>query len=268
MIRSGYTQRNFIIVAVIAALVSTLLLAVPVDAATFEEIVIMSDAGIPAEVIIEVIEATGLDDVLDDEGLSYLLDAELDPVLLEYVLSFHPDYSTEYVVDNEDNEIEDTSSHPNRAGGSGFHHSSTGYNPLNYRSDPNVYWEGPQYSQPYYGNYYPDGYYPGNLGVTVYQPPVYIRNSYPYGGGYYPRYYNNNRGYWNNGRYVIYDHNYSHRHRYYGDNWYNPYNDYYWRNGWYGSFGGSWHHGRGRSNWDSWGNAYYRNDGISLRISF
>ncbi|MCX6645543.1 MAG: hypothetical protein NTY09_04175, partial [bacterium] len=244
------------------------------NAATIDEILIMSDAGIPTDVIIEVVEATGLDDDLDEDAILKLVDADLDPTLLQYLLSFLPDSENSNLVDDSNNPVDNSlSNNPNWAGGPGFSHGGTGYNPLNDRSDPNVYWEGPAYSDTYYRDNYNNYYYPRNLGVVVYEPPVYQLYSHPYVAIPLQRYYNYSTGYWYNGQYVIYDGNRTHN---YDNPWYyDQYQNYYYGNngcgypyGWGGSFGGSWHNQNGRNWWDSWGDAEYHGERVNLRISF
>jgi hypothetical protein len=244
------------------------------NAATIDEILIMNDAGIPTDVIIEVVEATGLDGDLDEDAIVKLIDADLDPDLLQYILSFLPESDYSNMTGETDNEADDNlSNNPNWAGGPGFSHDGSGYNTSNDGSDPNVYWDGPSYSDSYYGGNYDNYYYPHNLGVVVYQPPVYQLYSHPYIALPLRRYHHYSTGYWYNGQYVIYDGNRIHN---YDNPWYyDQYNDFYYGNngygypyGWGGSFGSSWHHENGRNWWDSWGDAEYHSSRVNLRISF
>lgn len=273
----GIDTRTFLTAAIFVFILFAIHGATKADAATLDEIFIMSGAGIPTDIIIEVVEATGLDDELDEDAILELVDADLDPLLLEYLLTYLPDYDEYDLMENPDlYDGNNLSNHPNWAGGSGFSHGGTGYNPLNDRSDPNVYWEGPAYSDSYYRDQYDNYYYPRNMDVVIYEPPVYQLYSNPYRAYPIPRYYNYSQGYWYDGQYVIYDGDFHRNHNYCNDPWYRDrYYDYYWgddryRNpyGWRGSIGGSWSHENGRSSWNSWGNAWYRGDRVNLRIRF
>ena len=274
MKRSTLRNRFQLFGIFLIALFTFIFLTTGVNAATIDEILIMRDAGIPTEVIIEIVEATGLDDNLDEDAIIELVDADLDPDLLQYLLTWIPgdENYTDYATGGTYGSIED---HPNWAGGSGFHHGGTSYNPLNDRSDPDRYWEGPSYTDGYYRDGYNNYYYPGNMGITIYQPPVYQLYSNPYIAYPLPRYYdytNYYHGYWDNGRYVIYDGDYiQHYDQWYRDRYRDYYDGYYNRRhgyGWSGSFGGSWHSGDGYDWWDTWGDARYHSERVNLRISF
>jgi hypothetical protein len=249
----------------LATLALILLAGTGARAATVSEIVEMHNLGVPPEVIIEVIQATGLDDELDEAAWAYLVDSEVDPMVLEYLaVEFLLDGS-EYPAGEDDSSREvDVSQHPNRMGGEGFHHQPTGYNPL-YDSGPREdYWS----QQGYTGGCYT---LPG--GIVVYEPPVYILDNRPYYRAWQvPRVYPH--GYWDNGRYMIYD---TDRYRPYysispgrenrrwtGRGWHDDF--WGWNRGW-GGFGGLYYDGR-RHRWDGALDAWFHGDDFSFRISF
>jgi hypothetical protein len=245
----------------------------PSRAATLDEIVAMQDAGISAEVIIEVIQSTGLDDPLDIDALIYLAQNGVDDAVLDFLAQALPvEASWEEIEAGMTDSESDLSDHPNWAGGEGFHHGGTSYNPLRDRK-PDVYWEGSQYGG------YPYGYFP-DYRVRVYEPPVYILDDNPYRAYRVPRYYRYNRPYWSDNGYVIYDSNnfvpysftsptyvgYPWSYGYYGDHhgwpgWHN-----YYDGGW-GGFRGDLSWGRHRG-WDSSFNIWWHDDDISLRFRF
>jgi hypothetical protein len=231
--------------------------AVPVaQAATFDEIVSMGNAGLSPEVIIEVIKATGLDKPIDVDTWISLQEQGVDESVLEYLATLLPAAS----------EKEDASGYPpeyerqsNWIGGEGFHHDQHPDYPPQTAGNSNEYWGGPHYRD----NYYPP---PGSIGV--YAPPVYIPNYYPFYYSYpAPNPYYYNRGYWENGWYVTYDHDF-----------YIPYNTYqnpYWPNGywdnnyWTGNPGGWFRRWRHDHHGDNWGGSIsYESDDFGISLHF
>ena len=228
--------------------------ATPALAATFDEIIAMQDAGIAPETIIEVIEATGLDEPLDVDALIYLAENDVDTMILDFLIDALPTDAA-WVDLEEDSyaRYEDISDHPNWAGGGGFHRGGTGYNPLRNRDDSNRYWEG---SDGYY-NYYPN--YGDDYRVRVYEPPVYILDDNPYRAYRVPRVYNYNTNRYRNPytytspNYYVHPGNRNYR---------------YYDNGWGGNlWGGRGHHGY-RNRWESSINFWWHDDDLSLRFSF
>jgi hypothetical protein len=233
-------------------------------AATVNEITAMHDAGIPPEVMIEVLDATGIDEEVDEDTIVYLWDCGVDQDVIEFIIqNFLPDKSnpeTEAPLSGDEN-LEDR---PNFAGGLGFNHDG----------NPYQYWDGPSYTN---DNYWPQYITPYN-GVTVYQPPVYIIPGYPYCTYQAPRYNRYHRGYWDNGRYVIYENYY--------DTVYDPnapsYNPYYggrgyWGNNyrcvdqgweWRANFDGNFFYDGHDSWFDGSFDGYYRDDGVRIRFDF
>jgi len=245
-------------------LVSTVLMSVsalPANAATPDEIVAMTQAGIPSDVIIDVIDATGFEGELDADTLTLLIDSGVDESVVNYLLSKLEDGGDiEAEVSGQEAWGADITDHPNWVGGEGFHGRSRE------RGRQDDYWEG--------RSYYEDHYGPG-YGIVVYEPPVYILDNHPYYHAYRaPRYYRYNRGYWHDGMYVIYDNSLHVPYTYTGpgsggyywdggygyghDNW--PYD------GWFGhGYGGWYNNGWGRG-FDSSFDAWYRDDDFGLHI--
>jgi len=254
-------------VRLMIVLVSVLIL-LPLQAAgaaTLDEIVAMSDAGLPTEVIIEVIDVTGLDDTLDVDAITWLIESELNPDVLEFLLEYYYSGEDKEYFEDEENDPDEYS---NRRSGEGFHGSS-GYNPLRDRDDGDYYQENNNYGYHYSDNtYYPN--------VYVYEPPVYMMNNGPYYGAYRaPRIYNYNQSYRGNGNYAWYDGNYYAPHHYNEPYWNNYYEDHYrydnrrgYRDGWFGGLFGDWYYDGHRHNRDLNGGIGYRSDGVRLRISF
>jgi hypothetical protein len=240
-----------------------LLIAVPTSAraATIDEIISMHDAGLPAEVIIQVIEATGLDEPLDIDTLNMLSEHGLDSEVLSYLTKYLP---SEAEGNSEESSAEpETSHHSNWAGGEGFHHDNSKYGPWDNSYRGNDYREGPRY-----GN----DYYPPLGSISIYEPPVYFLNNRPYRHAYRaPHLYGYRPGWWSGGQYIIPD-----------GFFYNPYfylppsgmwpHGYYdgWMTGddWGADWFGRWRHGHGRSDWDSSLGAWFRNDDFSISIHF
>ncbi len=243
-----------------AAFALFIALASPAEAATIDEIIEMSDAGVPPEVIIEVIEATGVDEPLDDEAWQVILDADLDPAVLEYLILEYGDIAGDESAEADESE---SGYRSNMMGGEGFHHEPTGYDPLygrNQGSDcsrQSEYWGGIRYY---------------DSGIYVYEPPVYVYYDRPYGGYYYaPRLYSHDRHYYGNGWYSNYHHGWCPSWYYIPDrDWWD---DYHWHDGYHhrdrgwGSRG--WFGWDGRGNrWDNSLGLWYRDDDWGFRISF
>ncbi len=212
--------------------VAQLALPLPSMAATFDEIIAMHDAGVPSEIIIDVIEATGIEEEIDTETLVLLLDYGVDNTVIDYIIDLIGDEDIEVEVSGYQNL---SAGHPNRAGGEGFYHGGDTYNPLNDYSSV-------RYREDYYYDNTPQrgtsSHLPG--GVIVYEPPVYVqRNGSRYNNWYNaPRYYPGSHGSWNNGSY------YNGYHGYDGCNSRHNYNDRYWNDG----------------EWDNWNGYNYHND--------
>jgi len=237
-------------IAVMAAsIMAILLIAMPLWAATIDEIISMQEAGISPEIIVEVIDATGLEEPMDEDAWSALLEAEIDPLILEYLIA-------EYLANTDDDEWawENDESSSNRMGGEGFHHEPTGYSPIYTREYENYY------GGSYDNDYYYGGRYDHNRGIVVYEPPVYVWHNYPTynygwsGPGFYrhDRHYRGYGGhsYYGSGRGFPY---YYHDHHYYDDGW-----------GGYGRF----HYDSWRDRWDDDFGLWYRDDDFRFRISF
>ena len=238
--------------------------SVPTSAATLLEIISMSDDGVSADIIIEVIDATGFPGEIDYDTLEYLANHGVDEAVLNYLISYGD--SDDIYEETYDETYEDDSVYSNWNGGEGFH-SDSGYNPLNNRESQDTYWEGP-----YYRTDYPNG------GIYVYEPPVYYYDSYYNRYRSAPRYYSNN-GYWDGNNYVIYDRNH---HPYY----HNGHNDYYYTyvpgygyvihyydnnrhdDGWFGGWYGDYYYDGHRSHWNNRFNIGYHDDDFNFRISF
>ena len=239
----------------------TLAAASPASAATYDEIIAMQDAGIAPEIIIEVIEATGLDEPLDVDALIYLAENDVDPMILDFLIDALPSDSA--WVDLENNlysYLKDISEHPNWAGGDGFHRGGTGYNPLRDRDDDYYYRD----RSDYYYNYYQN--YPGDYRIRIYEPPVYILNDNPYRAYRVPRHYNYRSNRWWN----PYTHNYQDNphwdRRYYPHGW--PGGIYYYDDGWGIGYRGGWRHHGWRDRWDSSISFWWYDDDFGLRFSF
>jgi hypothetical protein len=244
-------------------LAAGLLLALPAGAhaATVDEIISMQDSGLPAEVIIQVIDATGLDKPMDIDTLELLQKHGLDESVLSYLTKYLTEDAQASTSDEkaQDNSQGDDSSTGNLIGGEGFHHNGDYYGSQG--SGDNGYWDGPSYRN----DYYPP---PGE--ISIYQPPVYV----PYGNGYRhyyqaPRLYDYNRGYWQDGHFVIYDPRFDIPYTYLPPYGYWPYG-YYGDNGgfqggnlYWGSRHGHGSHGRGHGF-----GAFYHDDGFSISLHF
>jgi hypothetical protein len=233
------------------SIMALVLIALPLRAATIDEIISMQEAGISPEIIIEVIDATGLEDPMDEDAWSALLEADIDPLILEYLVA-------EYLANSDDDEWsweDDESGSDNRMGGEGFHHEPTGYSPI-YTREYQGY-----YGDSYYNDYYYGGRYDYNSGIVVYEPPVWVWHDYPtwYSGwngpGFYRHDRHHNRGYGG--------------HSYYGSGWGFPYyynNRHYYDDGWGGY--GRFRYDGWRNRWDNDFGLWYRNDDFGFRIRF
>ena len=224
-----------------------LLVPSPARAATIDEILAMNDAGLSPEVIIDVIDATGLEEPLDIDTLIMLQKKGVNEQVIEYLAGMLPDESQDQSGDSENRDSEQS----NRLGGEGFHHSNR--------------YENAQGQDSYYDYWEPsgdwNGYYPPLGSISIYEPPVYFIENKPYYHGWraprvYPRrhdYRGYPYGYWYPDGYVV------------------PFdNDYWW----------SWSHDRGRGwnggwYWDGrdfrrYGSldAWYSDNDFSFRISF
>ncbi len=238
-----------------------LLLASPLWAATLDEIISMHDAGVPPQLIIEVIEATGLDEPLDVDSLVYLAESGVDSAVLDFLIDAFPVESGWEEIDDARDSTSDSGNHPNWAGGQGFHHGrgGTGYNPLRDQNYDSGYWEGPGYRNDYYDS---------NYRVTIYEPPVYSRYNRPYYRAYrvprvyryYPDYspghYTYPSPYWDGPRH----------HRYRADSYWYPGWGYYQGRG--GDFGLGWRYDGRRHHWDSSLNVWWRSNDFNIRIGF
>jgi hypothetical protein len=245
-------------VFVVGAFLAAMLIMVPspARAATIDEILAMNDAGLSAEVIIDVIDATGLDEPIDVDTLILLQKKGVDEQVIEYLAGMLPDDNQGGSENYEDQGAEES----NRIGGEGFHSSNRndGANERNYGND---YW---QPSDSYYG------YYPPLGSISIYEPPVYFIDNEPYYHGWRaPRVYPHHRGYWNDGGYGIYN-NWGYPYGYWQpDGYYPPYGGDYWgsyNHGW--GWNGGWYWDgrdfRKHSSLDAW----YGDDDFSFRISF
>jgi hypothetical protein len=228
-----------------------------VKAATFDEIVSMTESGLSPEVIIEVIEATGLDKPIDVDTWLSLEEQGVDKAVLEYLATLLPTDTSDEASGGEYATGGEYDS--NRIGGEGFHHNQyPNYPPQN--SNNSDYWDGPHYRD----------YYPPLGSIGVYVPPVYVPYNYPnypYYNAYPPAnpyYYN--RGYWDNGWYVLYD-----------ENNYIPYNPYYdgygsygWNNSYWTGNAGDWYrrwrHDHDRDNFG--GSIRYEGDNFGISLHF
>lgn len=231
--------------AVVACIAMILITAMPIRAATIDEIVSMQEAGISPEIIIEVIDATGLDDPMDEDAWSVLLENDIDPLILEYLVA-------EYLATSEDSDdwlSDDESGGDNRMGGEGFHHEPTGYSPLYQHEYYNNYYDGSRYGDCYGGRY------DYNRGIIVYEPPVYIWHDYPsWSSGWHgPGFYRHDRVYRDYG----------------GCGWGSPYHHYhhrYYDDGW--GWGGRFRYDDRRDRWDNDFGVWFRDDDFSFRIRF
>lgn len=262
-----------------AILLFLLITPLPAFAASADEVIEMTVVGLSAQIIIEVIDATGFDDPLDSDTFIYLLEYDVDYEVIEYLLEFAED-DEKLEVSAHERWGSEPEEHPNYAGGPGFNHESA-----DYRSSGTGYWHG--YDDYNEGERSADSYY--DNGVTVYRPPVYVysgHNNYYYNDPY--RYYSNNHGSWYNGSYIIhnngcrnpYTSTYGGNRYYYDDYWndgdwdYHPrYND-PWHSNWYDGFGrysgmrGQIRYNRFDDSWYSDWDAVYHSNNFRLRISF
>jgi len=257
--------------ACLGLLLGLLILPYAAIAASADEVIAMTDAGIPPETIIDVIDATGADELLDTDTIISLMEYGVDNDVIEYLLELTDD-DTKVEVSGYERWGSESEYRPNYAGGPGFNHNGD-----NYDSYSDGYWDndrettrGAQYYRPY------------GSGITVYEPPVWVygrNNNYyidpnryyynDYYNGYYP-----GRGSWNNGTYVIYNNGWN------NNGWYDPYyyghgrghgrhnyND-YWYNGCGTGLNGHFGYDRYRDGWFSDFDGWYHNDGFGIHISF
>jgi len=228
--------------------------ATNINAATYNEIISMNDAGVPPDIIIEVIEATGVESEFNYDAMEYLVRAGVHEDVINYLMT--GDYVYEDSENQESDSGFDVSDHPNWAGGEGFHHS-TGFTPRNdgnYRPEP----------------YYRDDYFGRGPGITVYTPPVYMYNDHYNRMTYAPRYYRYDpyyptpytytspRNYHDGYYYTIPGYGYGYRYH----------DGYRYRDGWYGSFSGYWDYDNHNHHWDSRFSIGYSDEGTRFRISF
>jgi hypothetical protein len=253
-----YNPRPRIIQLVVPAILlfAWILIPIATHAATIDEIVAMSDAGLTPEVIIDVIDATGLEEPMDVDTWIGLQKQGVHEDVLSYLIQFLPEGS-ETGSDTSGSEGDPGDS--NRLGGEGFHHGGSDNYSNDYGNSGNDYWEGPSYRNDYYPPL-------GSIGVWV--PPVYVMGRHPYRAYPAPRYYDYNRGYWDNGRYVIYDRNYNYpyydmpydywQYGGYGHDqyWYDNPDDWYWR----------WKYDRHGSGWN--GSIEYNGDDFGISLHF
>jgi len=234
------------------------------QAATMAEIIAMSDAGVPPDVIIDVIDATGMDDNPDADNIGWLLDSGIDDAVLEFILI---NYYIEDDIDIDqairDSEIQNDA-RDNWAGGS--YHEGTGYIPM-YQSSGNDRFSYDRNN--------------GLGGIYIYEPPVYVLDNHPYYRAWQvPRTYGYADGYSNGPGYIIYGNEYYNPYSY-SDPWgYDPYwtdwdedgrwydNRWHHHDGWSGSLFGDWRYNGHRNRYDIGGSAWYHSDGLRLRISF
>jgi hypothetical protein len=257
--RIGYVLLSGLFMAIV-------ILAMPgyVSAVTLNELDSMLEAGLSADVMIKVIDATGIDFTVNTEILVSMKEQGYDDSVLSRLAEFIPsDDETGANGKSENTGNEDS----NLFGGEGFHSREPGYSDRRY--DQNYY---PGYDQKYngYDSRYdgsPDYSNPFNtpLGsIWVYRPPVYIANKGPYYGRYpVPQYYQYYRGYGNNGGYIIYDNtNFPYSYPPYGDGmWGQTYgynSDWYW----------DWRMRERRHDRDNSVDLGYRDDHFRIRIHF
>jgi hypothetical protein len=249
-----------------------LLLSSPLRACTVDEIIAMDEAGIPPEVVIEVIEATGLDDPVDIELITDLAELGVDSAVLEYLAGYLEQEAGDEEDADTDDDDEESNRHPNWGGGEGFHHGGTGYNPLRDNEPASSRRDNRRY-QPYDYRYNPD------RSVLVYEPPVYVLYNRPYYRAYRaPRYYDRGR-YPHDWPWYVDDRWFHPRYTYtyprYGTPWSGDYpfddwwRDYRWRGheGWGGDLRGGWYYD-GRHHWDGGFNIWWSNDDFSLGLHF
>ena len=250
-----------------------LLIAGPTHAATIDEIMAMQDAGVPNDVIIDVIDSTGLDDPLDADTIVWLVENDLDPEILGYLLeNYYVESDEETGKDDYGYDPDDNDPYSNMRSGEGFH-GGAGYNPLR-DNDRDEYYRDNNYRDDNYrnDNYYRNYYYYQDYGypvVYVYEPPVYLLYNHPYRAYRTPRYYNGNTGTWINGYYPDYYHSYHrHNHDHYWDNWYENRGWRGYSDGWFGDLYGDWYRNGRNHAWDLGGDLGWWGDDFRFRISF
>ena len=227
----------------------------PVLAATMDEIISMHKAGLPAEVIIKVIDATGIEFTIDADALAKLKGQGLDDAVLNRLADFIPSEIKEETNGGSGGD-KDVTRHPNWFGGEGFHSPETDRSTRRYRDSGDYYGpENSRYQTPY-------GSPPGSIWMS--QPPVYVMGHGPsYPGCPFPRYYSYAPGYWNGNVYVFYGNSYF---PYEG---YNPCYSEWWRNQEYSSkWYLDWRLSGRRHEWDSSLDLKYRDDKFRIRIHF
>src|SRR3989304_2743768 len=70
-------------------LMAIFLLSAPAEAATIDDIIAMHDAGVSGDIIVDVIEATSLDEEMDADAILFLESIGLDPIVLDYLKSYY-----------------------------------------------------------------------------------------------------------------------------------------------------------------------------------
>ena len=252
-----HSLKKYLVGMIAATLAAGLLfLALPAaaSAATVDEIISMHNAGLSSDIIIQVIDATGLDKPMDIDTLELLKKDGLDDSVLSYLTKYLP----------QDDQVKGGSGNgpdtgnDNLMGGPGFHQTPGGSGP---NPDDNSVCPGGSGPNPN-GDYSvcPGGPGPGCLdstpgSVSIFRSPVYV----PYGTRhryYYeaPPVYDYSQGYWQNGFWVI--NPYSSPFSYYPSDTFLPY--FY--------FSTDWRHRHSRF---GFGNGIrYRGDGFSIGLHF
>lgn len=239
----------------LALLAVALFLCMPTasQAATVDEIISMQDSGVPADVIIKVIDSTGLDKPVDVDTIILLQQHGVDKAVLDYLAGLMSNENTPPAETGTDEA--DNSSDSNYMGGE-FHGNYSGGN-YNYEQSPQYsgrsgYWEGPGSGS---------GLYPPPGTISIYEPPVYMMGRHPYGAYYSPHIYgydpNNPQGYY-----------------YYDPYYYQSYNNYppyFYYDGNYSSGNWAWgynfgRHHRSHDNHDF--SVIYNDDHFGIRLHF
>jgi len=253
-------ERMGLWIVVFGALASLLIWVPPVEAVTVDEIVSMHKAGVAPKIIIEVIEATGLEEEITWETLENLEKAGLDEIILDYLAGYLPESQGEENLGEESSE----GARSNLMGGEGFHHGQRYHNPPSSHNNEEYwkYWEGVPFS-----DLIPQPWLPGT--IYIFEPPVYFLYDDPYYRAWRaPRFYRYRRGYWDDGRYVIYDWR---RHLPYPYGYYHYWWDEcpWWYDGeWGGKLRGRVVYRDGKWEWDGSFDTWFYDDGISLHFRF
>lgn len=228
----------------------------PILAATTDEIIAMSDAGLPPDIIIEVIKATGLPDPLDIDTIIRLKMHNIDNKILEYLASNFAQSESESSQPDESTKNSTEEKRANFLGGEGFH--SKKYAPLlpdltnSYPMDP-------------YRNL---DYYPNPGSIAIYEPPVYFLVKRPYYRAYKaPRYYRLPPLYRSGPLIFVYDDFLLY---YPLPKWFdNPCDTYWWTDDeWMFNWKGKWYRHHRYDDWDSTFDAWYHDDDFSISLHF